>query len=121
MYRSYQDCLWDNDYFVQEKDGETRTVKSARKRIVLTAEQKTLVENISKAIKAAKDAGVYIYHDVEDSALFAMNKSELDFHWDCGGYAEQYILPRCEFIQLSEKIADSSHVYCDDVVICELK
>lgn len=121
MYRSYKDCLWSEDYTVQEKDGQTKTVKSARKRLVLTDEQKTLVENISKAIKAAKDAGVYIYHDVEDSALFAMNKSELEFEWDCGGYAEQNILTRRELIQLSEKIADSSHVYCDDVLICTVK
>ena len=121
MYRSYQDCLWSEDYTVQEKDGQTRTVKSARKRIVLTDEQKTLVENISKAIKAAEDAGVYIYHDVEDSVLLAMNKSELEFEWDCGGYAEQNILTRGEFIKLSEKIADSSHVYCDDVLICTVK
>ena len=106
---------------MQEKDSQTKTVKSARKRIVLTDEQKTLVENISKAIKAAKDAGVYIYHDVEDSALLAMNKSELEFEWDCGGYAEQNILTRRELIQLSEKISDSSHVYCDDVLICTVE
>lgn len=121
IYTTYQDCLWSEDYVVKERDGKVREVKSVRKRAVLTDEQKTLVANISKAIKAAEDAGVYVYFDCEDDHIRSFNIKELDFEFECGGYSEQNALTLDDIANLGEKIYNLRRFYEDDVVICTAK
>lgn len=121
IYTTYQDCLWSEDYVVKESDGKVREVKSVRKRAVLTDEQKTLVANISKAIKAAEDAGVYVYFDCEDDHIRSFNIKELDFEFECGGYSEQNALTLDDIANLGEKIYNLRRFYEDDVVICTAK
>lgn len=121
IYTTYQDCLWSEDYVVKEKDGQVREVKSVRKRAVLTDEQKNLVANIASAIKAAEDAGVYVYFDCEDDHIRSFNIKELDFEFECGGYSDQNALTLDDIANLGEKIYNLRRFYEDDVVICTAK
>lgn len=76
LYTTREECIKWNDITVVEKDGTKRVQKSARRSLMLTDEQKAIVDELCAIIKKAEEANIrFGYHACEDD-LTAINVTE---------------------------------------------
>ena len=63
-------------YAVEDKEGNETTYKGALRRVMLTDEQKKLVEDFKNAYDKLKEAKVKLFYDQSYDRMFAVNSSE---------------------------------------------
>lgn len=84
-YMTREEAIQWNAYVVVEADGDKRVQKSKMKSLMLTSEQRELVDNLVQAFKAVSDAGVILSLD-DYNNLFAYNKANVDkygWYYEC--------------------------------------
>ena len=84
-YLTREEAIQWNAYVVVETDGNKRVQKSKMKSLMLTSEQRELVNNLVQAFNEASVAGVILSLD-DYGNLFAYNKANVDkYGWYCEG------------------------------------
>lgn len=94
-YLTWEEAIQWNDYVVVETDGNKRVQKSKMKSLMLTAEQRELVDNLVQAINAVNDSGVILSFD-DYGNLFAYNKTNVDeYGWgyECDSADSESLFP----------------------------
>lgn len=75
-YASRDECIKWNDITIVEKDGSKRVQKSARRSLLLTAEQQAIVDQLVEVLKKAKEANIRLGYDCNEDDLTAINVTE---------------------------------------------
>lgn len=113
-YLTREEAIQWNDYVVVEADGSKRVQKSKMKSLMLTAEQRELIDNLVQAMNAARDAGVILSFD-DCGNLFAYNEANVDKYcwcYECDtNDSDFYVGPRAEE---KFKVGNSKIVYASD-------
>ena len=81
-FSSREDAMQFLPIHVVYQDGSEKCMKSLNDMYSLSEEQKMLVDNIAKAVKAAEDAGIFLY--INDGDIHALVDKDNEIEMICG-------------------------------------
>lgn len=84
FYSTREECIKWNDINIVEADGTKRVQKSVHRSLIITDEQRAIIDELKAVFEKAKDAGIVIGYNSDWMEWIAVNKTDhpyLMFEW----------------------------------------